>query len=71
MSFLKALTLLFIGLQLTGQIDWSWWYVLCPLIAEGCIEATMKMAIAFTTWQSSTSDLTDKMKTRKSTSYTN
>lgn len=25
------LTVLFVGLKLTGQIDWSWWWVLSPL----------------------------------------
>ena len=25
------LTLLFVGLKLTGHIDWSWWWVLSPL----------------------------------------
>ena len=25
------LTVLFIGLKLTGNIDWSWWWVLSPL----------------------------------------
>jgi hypothetical protein len=25
------LTVLFIGLKLGGVIDWSWWWVLCPL----------------------------------------
>jgi len=30
-SFLSLLTLLFIGLKLTGYIDWSWWWVLSPL----------------------------------------
>ena len=24
------LTILFIGLKLTGHIDWSWWWVLSP-----------------------------------------
>lgn len=24
------LTILFIGLKLTGFIDWSWWWVLAP-----------------------------------------
>lgn len=28
--FLMLLTLLFIGLKLTGYIDWSWWFVLMP-----------------------------------------
>lgn len=25
------LTVLFVGLKLTGHIDWSWWWVLAPL----------------------------------------
>ena len=31
--FLSLLTLLFIGLKLTGYIDWSWWFVLMPAYA--------------------------------------
>lgn len=27
---LTLLTLLFVGLKLTGYIDWSWWFVLMP-----------------------------------------
>lgn len=30
-SFAGLLTILFIGLKLTGYIDWSWWWVLSPL----------------------------------------
>lgn len=29
-GFLGMLTILFIGLKLTGYIDWSWWLVLLP-----------------------------------------
>jgi len=29
-NFAELLTLLFIGLKLTGHIDWSWWWVLAP-----------------------------------------
>lgn len=29
---LPALTLLFIGLKLTDHIDWSWFWVLSPMI---------------------------------------
>jgi len=32
MRFLDALTLLFIGLKLTGHIDWSWFWVLLPRV---------------------------------------
>lgn len=30
-GFLGLLTILFIGLKLTGHIDWSWLWVLAPL----------------------------------------
>lgn len=29
--FIELLTVLFIGLKLTGYINWSWWWVLGPL----------------------------------------
>ena len=29
-GFCGLLTILFIGLKLTGYIDWSWWWVLAP-----------------------------------------
>lgn len=30
-GFIGLLTILFIGLKLTGYIDWSWWWVLSPI----------------------------------------
>ena len=30
-GFLGLLTILFIGLKLTGFIAWSWWWVLAPM----------------------------------------
>lgn len=30
-SFLGMLTILFIGLKLTGYVDWAWTWVLSPL----------------------------------------
>jgi hypothetical protein len=30
-GFAGMLAILFIGLKLTNQIDWSWWWVLSPL----------------------------------------
>lgn len=30
-NFFGLLAILFIGLKLTGYIDWSWWWVLAPL----------------------------------------
>ena len=31
LDFVDALTLLFIALKLTGQIDWNWIWVLSPI----------------------------------------
>ena len=31
MGFIGWLTLLFIGLKLTGYIAWSWWWVFAPV----------------------------------------
>lgn len=31
LTFLDALTLIFIVLKLTHVIDWSWWWVLSPI----------------------------------------
>ncbi len=31
-GFLELLTILFIGLKLTGHITWSWWWVLSPIL---------------------------------------
>lgn len=30
-GFAGLLTVLFIGLKLTGFVDWSWWWVVSPL----------------------------------------
>jgi hypothetical protein len=31
LGFFSALTILFIGLKMTGYIEWSWWWVLAPI----------------------------------------
>ena len=43
--FVALLTVLFIGLKLTGHIDWSWWWVLSPIWISLAI-AIIVMAIA-------------------------
>lgn len=30
-GFFSLLAILFIGLKLTGYINWSWWWVLAPI----------------------------------------
>jgi len=34
MNIFGWLTILFIGLKLTGLISWSWWWVLSPIWVE-------------------------------------
>lgn len=34
LGFLGAMTLLFIGLKLTGHIDWDWGWVLAPKLVD-------------------------------------
>ncbi len=31
LGFFGAMFLLFLGLKLTGYIDWSWWWIFAPL----------------------------------------
>lgn len=33
-GFASALTLVFVVLKLTGNIDWSWWWVLCSSLID-------------------------------------
>ena len=45
--FLSLLTILFVGLKLTGYIDWSWWLVVMPtLIHVGIVIGIFVTAMA-------------------------
>lgn len=46
-GFAGLLTVLFIGLKLTGYIDWSWWWVLSPLWISFLVVAVF-LAVVFT-----------------------
>ena len=52
-GFLGLLTLIFITLKLTDNIDWSWWWVLSPLwipallaVAIGAIGAVIFLIVS-------------------------
>lgn len=45
-GFAGLLTILFIGLKLTGYISWSWWWVLSPIWLSAAI-VILFLAIAF------------------------
>ncbi len=43
----SLLTVLFVGLKLTGNITWSWWWVFSPLwITVGIVLAVAAAALA-------------------------
>lgn len=45
-GFPGLLTVLFVGLKLTGHIDWSWWWVLSPIwIAFGAVLVIALIAV--------------------------
>lgn len=44
--FLSLLAVLFIGLKLTGYINWSWWWVLAPLWGGLVFVAVLLMILA-------------------------
>ena len=45
LGFVDALTLLFIALKLTGQIDWNWFWVLSPIWISISFLAVLTVAI--------------------------
>lgn len=46
LSLADLVQTLFIGLKLTGYIDWSWWLVLSPFIIGVIIATAITMASA-------------------------
>ena len=44
-DFVDALTLLFIGLKLTGTIDWSWLWVLSPMWISLAVAIVLALAV--------------------------
>ena len=46
-GFTGLLTVLFIGLKLTGYINWSWWWVLSPIwIGVAIVALLLLVAVA-------------------------
>lgn len=44
MGLVGWLTVLFVGLKLTDNIDWSWWWVLSPLWITGLFVVAILLA---------------------------
>jgi hypothetical protein len=45
-GLMSALGILFIGLKLTGHIDWSWWWVTAPLWGDIAIVLAICVVLA-------------------------
>jgi hypothetical protein len=45
-GFVGLLTILFIGLKLTGFIDWSWFWVLSPVIFSFFLACAIMIPLA-------------------------
>jgi uncharacterized protein (DUF983 family) len=45
-SFTGLLTILFIGLKLTGHVTWSWWWVLSPIWISFLIVCAIILIVA-------------------------
>ena len=39
-----VLTLLFVGLKLSGVVDWSWWWVFSPVLIVSAFEVVVLIA---------------------------
>jgi hypothetical protein len=48
-GFVGLLTILFIALKLTNQIDWSWWWVLSPIWITAAIVLVIATILAAAT----------------------
>lgn len=43
--FISILTLMFVAAKLVGYIDWSWWWVFCPIWIEAAISIAVLIVI--------------------------
>ena len=42
---LSTLTIVFVILQLTGVIDWSWWWVISPVLYQVILSLFLRVAL--------------------------
>lgn len=56
-GFAGLLTIVFIALKLTGNIDWSWWWVLSPIWISLSLVLIIIIMILMFVWLSPSSNL--------------
>ena len=50
MNYLDYLSLVFIGLKLANYINWSWWWVLSPMIISLVVKSIIRTYLERETW---------------------
>ena len=50
LGLFDILGVVFVVLKLVGVIDWSWWWVLLPFLAQPAIVITVILGIVFLAW---------------------
>lgn len=51
LGFFSLLAILFIGLKLTGYINWSWWWVLAPIWGGFAILGVVLLVALIIVWR--------------------
>lgn len=46
LGFASVLTIVFVVLKLVGTIDWSWWWVLSPILIDICLSTIVLIGFA-------------------------
>ena len=49
-GFAGLLAILFIGLKLTGHIDWSWWWVMSPIWISAIVVVLILIVVGIVLW---------------------
>lgn len=49
-DFSEMLTVLFVGLKLTGYVNWSWFWVISPLLIEFGISLLIILIVEIYEW---------------------
>lgn len=57
MGFTEVLTIVFIVLKLSGQIDWSWWLVLLPEIIAVSFYTFLMISVFGFAWKLTKEDV--------------
>lgn len=62
----SVLTIIFVVLKLVGVIDWSWWWVFCPILIDfGLAIIVLIIYVAYVAYENNKYDTSKKDKNDK------